>query len=62
MPFGGGPKICIGQNLAIVEAKTAIAKVLQRFSFELSPSYQHSPSVVFSLPPQFGAQLILQKI
>ncbi|KAF5814703.1 putative secologanin synthase [Helianthus annuus] len=62
MPFGGGPKICIGQNLAMVEAKTAIAKILQRFSFELSPSYQHSPSAVFSLPPQFGAQLILQKI
>ncbi|MFS7921661.1 putative 11-oxo-beta-amyrin 30-oxidase [Helianthus anomalus] len=62
MPFGGGPKICIGQNLAIVEAKTAIAKILQWFSFELSSSYQHSPSAVFSLPPQFGAQLILQKI
>ncbi|KAI3755711.1 hypothetical protein L1987_55517 [Smallanthus sonchifolius] len=62
LPFGGGPKICIGQNLAMVEAKAAIAKILQRFSFELSPSYKHSPFAVFSLPPQFGAHLILQNI
>ncbi|KAK9077433.1 hypothetical protein SSX86_005770 [Deinandra increscens subsp. villosa] len=62
LPFGGGPKICIGQNLAVTEAKAAIAKVLQRFSFELSPSYKHSPFAVFSLPPQFGARLILHDI
>jgi cytochrome P450 len=61
-PFGIGPTICVGQNLAMVEAKVALAMTLQRFAFTVSTSYAHAPMLVFTLQPQFGAQVLVRKI
>lgn len=62
IPFGLGVRTCIGQNLAILQAKLALAIILQRFSFKLAPSYQHAPTVLMLLYPQHGAPILFQPL
>ncbi|XP_031105727.1 cytochrome P450 CYP72A219-like [Ipomoea triloba] len=61
-PFSSGPRVCIGQHLAMTEAKLAIAMILHHFSLDLSPSYVHAPFSLLSLQPQYGVNVILTKV
>ncbi|XP_040382343.1 cytochrome P450 734A5-like [Oryza brachyantha] len=62
IPFGGGARVCIGQNMALMEAKVVLALVLQRFEFRLSPAYVHAPRVPMILSPQYGAPVIFRPL
>ncbi|XP_002731620.1 cytochrome P450 3A24-like [Saccoglossus kowalevskii] len=51
IPFGAGPRNCIGMRFALIEAKIGLVRVLQKFTFE--------PCAETEIPPVFGKQLIL---
>ncbi|KAL2559177.1 Cytochrome [Forsythia ovata] len=62
LPFGFGPRTCVGLTFAMIEAKIALSMILQRYRFTLSPTYIHSPVQLFMIRPQHGVQVILHKI
>ncbi|KAK4722887.1 hypothetical protein R3W88_013120 [Solanum pinnatisectum] len=61
-PFALGPRVCVGQNLAMVEAKIILAMIVKNFSLALSPSYVHAPTLRLTLQPQYGAPILFRKI
>lgn len=62
MPFGAGVRNCIGQDLAILEAKIAMAVILRKCKLRLAPSYVHAPTVLLMLYPQHGAPVIFERV
>ncbi|CAI9102067.1 OLC1v1000260C1 [Oldenlandia corymbosa var. corymbosa] len=57
MPFGVGTRNCLGQHFAMMELKVILSAFLSRFSFSLSPAYQHSPAFQLVIKPQYGVKL-----
>ncbi|CAM6090437.1 unnamed protein product [Calypogeia fissa] len=62
LPFGSGPRTCIGQTLAMAEAKALLAVILPAFTWKLGPGYRHSPDISLTLQPKFDIPLTIEKL
>ena len=53
-PFGGGPRLCIGNNFATMEAQLILATLTQRWHLELVPGHPVIPEPLVTLRPRGG--------
>jgi cytochrome P450 len=60
-PFGGGPRICIGNNFALMEATLILATIAQKYRLRLAPDAVISPLPTITLRPAHGVKVILSK-
>ena len=61
LPFGGGPRQCIGNNFAMTEAILLLTTICQRFSMELVDGYQVELNPLITLRPKHGLPMNVTK-
>ncbi len=60
-PFGGGQRLCVGNNFAMMEMQIILAKVCQRFDFVLPENFELELLPLITLRPKEGVPLKLAK-
>ncbi|MEM6307475.1 MAG: cytochrome P450 [Pseudomonadota bacterium] len=62
LPFGNGPRVCIGAQFALQEAVMVLATLLSRFRFTAIPGKDPKPVMILTLRPEGGVWLQVDAI
>ena len=57
IPFGGGPRLCIGKQFGLMEMKMILAKMVMRYDMELTPDHLVEPLPLVNLQPKNGIKV-----
>lgn len=57
LPFGGGPRVCIGNMFAEMEARLILATVVSRYRLTLKPGHVVKPMQIVTIRPKYGMKM-----
>jgi cytochrome P450 len=60
-PFSGGPRQCIGNSFAMMEAVLLMVTILRAFRLDLVPNHPVVPQPSITLRPKYGMKMMLKK-
>ncbi len=61
LPFGAGPRICIGAAFALQEAAIVLAHIMRSFTLEVQKGYAVKPAQHITLRPEGGLPMVLRR-
>lgn len=61
LPFGGGPRVCIGNNFALMELSIVLGAILRRYRLQLPPGVTIDPFASITLRPKQGMPMIVRR-
>jgi cytochrome P450 len=61
VPFGGGPRVCVGEPFAWLEGVLVLSTIAQRWRFRLVPGRVVEPRPVVTLRPRDGLPMIAER-
>jgi cytochrome P450 len=61
LPFGAGPRMCIGTSFALMEIKLALAAIVQRFRVALPAETRVDPELRLTLRPRGGMPMRIER-
>ncbi|MGQ9897866.1 MAG: cytochrome P450 [Acidobacteriota bacterium] len=60
-PFGGGQRVCIGSQFALMEATLILAMLVQRYRVRLVPGHPIEFDTMFTLRPKYGVRVTFER-
>ncbi len=57
LPFGGGPRLCIGNNFALMEMQFVLVEMVRRYKFEIIKDQQIELNPLITLRPRYGIKM-----
>jgi cytochrome P450 len=59
-PFGGGPRMCIGNLFALTEAQIVLATIAQKYRLQLVAGHPMELQPLVTLRPRYGVKIVLE--
>jgi len=59
IPFGGGPRICIGNSFALMETRLVAATIARRFRLAVAPGQRIATLPQITLQPRYGLRMVV---